>query len=146
MSAPRNPIETPTNAGAVPWPATTRSTMPRATVAAHTTTPVPGDSGRRHPASAQPAASPTANGHAVLANPVALSPWRWAERPIDTNSVTATASRARALRRGRVAACAGQPMRRPAPSQYGARILRLDSLPDMVLGSRSAKSTDFGHL
>ena len=41
---------------------------------------------------------------------------------------------------------AGQPIWRSAPSQYGARISRLSSLPDGLRGSSLAKSTDFGSL
>ena len=73
---PRNASATSTNATAVPCPATTRRTMPTATVPSHAPTPA-GNSpaGRRQARTAShPHASPARNGHAVDAIPPRLSP------------------------------------------------------------------------
>ena len=83
------------NETAVPWPATTRSTMPTATVPSQAATPDgTRAAGRRHPrATSQPTASPARNGQAVLATPGMVSPSWWLARPMTTNTSTAATSR-----------------------------------------------------
>ncbi len=65
------------NGTAVPWPETTRKTMPSVTVHSQTTIPAgPIARGRRQARdTAQPAASPHRNGHAVDAIPASASPF-----------------------------------------------------------------------
>src|SRR6204780_294808 len=110
---PRKHSATAMNAGAVPWPATTRSSMPTATVPSHA--PMPAGTiaaGRRQArGTSSPTPSPTRNGQAVLARPPADSPWWWADRPIATKTstqhtsmITATAGCTRAASRVRDAA------------------------------------------
>lgn len=73
---PRNASATRMNATAVPWPETTRSSMPMATVHSHTPTPVGTTAvGRRqYLMASMPATAPVRNGHAVLASPAMLPP------------------------------------------------------------------------
>ena len=101
ITAPRKARATATNAGAVPWPETTRRIMPRTTVEMVTTRPqlIDVPSRRDETTKAHAAASPETNGHVVEATPAMLSPWPCALRPITTNTTTATRSisRQRAL-------------------------------------------------
>src|SRR5664280_2372481 len=101
ISSPRNPNATATKAAAVPWPATTRNTMPIATVASQTTMPVGTMSiGRRQArVTAQPTAAPTRNGQDVRATPPRLSPSTWDDRPMTTKTMMQAASRAAARAR-----------------------------------------------
>src|ERR1039458_4784529 len=101
MKAPRKQSATTTNAAAVPWPATTRSAMPTATVAPQTRAPLPSDAGARRARvrATHPTASPLTNGHAVEAMPSMLRPWAWTARPIPTKRRTATRSNVTAARR-----------------------------------------------
>jgi hypothetical protein len=87
------------NATAVPWPETTRRTMPSATVHSQTTSPAGRSvSGRRQARdAAQPTARPQRNGHEVDAMPASDSPLVWLARPMatkistqQTSSTTAT--------------------------------------------------------
>jgi hypothetical protein len=75
-NSPRNARATPTNAVAVPCPATTRNTMPSPAAPSHAPTPAGAtETGRRQARTAsQPPASPARNGHAVDAIPPRLSP------------------------------------------------------------------------
>ena len=75
-NSPRKARATSTNAKAVPWPDTTRSTMPATTVPSHALTPAGASaSGWRHArTTSQPTASPARKGHAVEATPGRLSP------------------------------------------------------------------------
>ena len=100
-SIPKKASATATKAAAVPWPATTRRTMPTVTQAIHTTTPVGTMAiGRRHARTVvQPATAPTRNGHDVLATPATVTPSAWEERPMTTKTRTQTTSRAPATTR-----------------------------------------------
>jgi hypothetical protein len=82
------------NATAVPWPATTRTIMPSATVQSQMARPAGRiASGRRHArAASQPTPSPARNGHAVEAMPASVSPLAWLARPMITNTSTQATS------------------------------------------------------
>jgi hypothetical protein len=86
------------NETAVPWPASTRSSMPIATAPSHAAAPEGRiAAGLRHArAASQPAASPARNGQAVLATPPRVSPLAWLALPITTNSSTQQMSAAAA--------------------------------------------------
>jgi hypothetical protein len=75
------------NDTAVPWPETTRSTMPNATVHSHAPVPAGNSApGRRQARQAsQPIPSPARNGHEVEAIPETASPSAWLARPMITN-------------------------------------------------------------
>ena len=83
-----------TNETAVPWPATTRSTMPTATVPSQAASPDgTRTAGRRQTrATSHPTPSPARNGQAVLATPGTVSPWLWLARPMTTNTSTEATS------------------------------------------------------
>jgi hypothetical protein len=73
---PRKASATPTNAAAVPWPATTRSAMPSPAAPSHAPRPA-GDTakGRRQArVASHPTPSPAKNGHAVDATPLSPRP------------------------------------------------------------------------
>ena len=91
------------NETAVPWPATTRSTMPTATVPSQAASPDGTRAiGRRQArATSQPTPSPARNGQAVLATPGTLSPWLWLARPMTTNTSTEATSSTAARIAGR---------------------------------------------
>ena len=75
-NSPRNASATPTNATAVPCPATTRSTMPSPAAPSHAPRPA-GDTakGRRQArVASHPTPSPARNGHAVDATPLSPRP------------------------------------------------------------------------
>jgi len=76
MSIPKKPSATIMKANAVPWPDTTRRTIPTATVASHITTPLLSDAPFRccTPTINQPSARPTAKGHVVEARPAIVDP------------------------------------------------------------------------
>ncbi len=82
------------NATAVPWPATTRSTIPTATVPSQAAIPDgTRAAGRRQTrATSQPTPRPARNGHAVPATPGTLSPSWWLARPMTTNTSTEATS------------------------------------------------------
>jgi Isochorismatase family len=73
---PRNPSATPTNAAAVPCPATTRRTMPSPAAPSHAPRPAGASATGRRQArtAAQPRSSPARNGHAVEATPLSPRP------------------------------------------------------------------------
>ena len=77
MNRPRKHSATMMNETAVPWPPTTRSAMPTATVPSQAATPdgTTATGRRQTRATSQPAARPARNGQAVLATPGMLSPW-----------------------------------------------------------------------
>jgi hypothetical protein len=82
------------NDTAVPWPDTTRSTMPNATV--HSQAEIPagqslaGARSRRRPphATTQPITRPDRNGQVVEVMPASSSPLEWLARPIITKAST----------------------------------------------------------
>jgi hypothetical protein len=85
------------NDTAVPWPDTTRSTMPNATVHSQAETPaghsrVAAGARRTSPgiarAAAQPITRPVRNGQVVEAMPASSSPLEWLARPIVTKAST----------------------------------------------------------
>jgi hypothetical protein len=90
MASPRKPRATTTNAKAVPWPETTRSNIPIATVEMHTTAAPASEtrSLRVTATTVHPTARPDRNGQAVDAMPATLKPWSWTERPIATKTST----------------------------------------------------------